>query len=94
MTKLINSDILGFKGMAIASKDKEKIDEIILDYNSGKDKQKQRKKILELIKKYNPKILLVACTELSSLLKTVDINKIDTMKILLNATIRKWSARE
>lgn len=88
--KLIDSNIFEFKGINLEDIDKDTIDKIIIDYNAGKDKEIQKDKLLKIIKKYKFKTLLVACTELSSLLKGITISRIDTMDILLDATIRKW----
>lgn len=88
--KLMNSDIFDFEGIKISDNDKNIIDEIIIDYNIGKYKEIQKERLLKIIEKYKAKTLLIACTELSSLLKESIISKIDTMDILLNATINKW----
>jgi aspartate racemase len=86
----IDSNLLGFEGINMADDDKDRIDQIILSYNAGKDKEVQKSTINKMIKKYKAKTLVVACTELSSLLKDITTSKIDTMDILLEATIREW----
>ncbi|MBR9704116.1 aspartate/glutamate racemase family protein [Candidatus Pacearchaeota archaeon] len=70
--------------------DEIKVDEIILKYNLGKDKENCTKELLEILSNYNYYNLLVACTELSTILKKSNIKFIDTMDILINSTINYW----
>jgi aspartate racemase len=88
--KTKDSNIFEFKGIKISDDDKNIIDDIIINYNIGKDREIQKDILLRIIKKYKSKTLLLACTELSLLLKDIDTSKIDTMEILLDATIREW----
>jgi len=88
----MDKNLFNFRGIMLTEKDKEELNKIIENYNIGKDVEKQKKKLLEIIKKYNPKLLVSACTEISSLLEfeNLPMEKIDTMNILLEATINSW----
>jgi aspartate racemase len=76
--------------LPIKEKDSKIIDKIILNYNTGKNKRRLEKKIIGLLKKYPRKNILIACTELSTMLKTNNLKYLDTFDILLNATFRRW----
>jgi aspartate racemase len=74
----------------ISEDDSEIIDKMILDYNSGKNKKKLEQQLINLIKKYPQKNVLIACTELSTILKNAGLKYLDTFDILLDATFQKW----
>ncbi|MFA6253425.1 MAG: amino acid racemase [Patescibacteria group bacterium] len=71
-------------------KDQVIIDQIIMDYNAGKDNKIQKNKFIKIINKYKKYNLLVGCTELSMILKDVNFKYTDTMDILLGATMETW----
>lgn len=89
--KIMDSKIFNINGILINELDKEKINQIIINYNIGKNKDFHKDNLLNIIKKYNPKLTIVACTELSSILSDVNIPKLDTMDLLLNETINTIS---
>lgn len=73
-----------------SANDSKKIDEIILKYNAGQQKIRQRDSLLKIIRKYRGNKILAACTEVSAMLNNSKFEYIDTMDILLNSTFRKW----
>ncbi|MCD4760053.1 aspartate/glutamate racemase family protein [archaeon] len=75
---------------SISENDAAIIDQIILQYNSGKNKKESEQQLINLIKKYPQKNVLIACTELSTILKNTGLKYLDTFDILLNATFQKW----
>lgn len=74
----------------ISEDESEIIDKMILDYNSGKNKKELEQQLINLIKKYPQKNVLIACTELSIILKNAGLKYLDTFDILLDATFQKW----
>ncbi len=74
----------------ISEDESEIIDKMILDYNSGKNKKELEQQLINLIKKYPQKKVLIACTELSTILKNAGLKYLDTFDILLDATFQKW----
>lgn len=74
----------------ISSEDSKTIDNIILEYNQGKNKELLEKQIIKIVKKYSDKNILIACTELSIMLKNKSLKFLDTFDILINATFKKW----
>jgi aspartate racemase len=69
----------------------EIISDSIFNFLCGKEKLVQINNMKRLANKYRESgfNILVACTELSLMLENVDLNKIDTMEILLDSTMRK-----
>lgn len=67
------------------------ITDAVFNFNKG-FKKEQQKKIIENIAKTcldkGAEIIVLGCTELSLMLENIDIPKIDTMDILLAATIK------
>lgn len=74
----------------ISDEDSKIIDKMILDYNAGKNKKELEQQLINLIKKYPQKNVLIACTELSTMLKSSGLKYLDTLDILLDATFQKW----
>ncbi len=70
----------------------KKLDKAIFDFNRG-EKEEARKVILALAKKYsaNSKII-VACTEISEILRSSNLDYIDTMDILAKATLKYYKS--
>jgi aspartate racemase len=71
--------------------DIELLSSSIKNFLCGKEKLLQVNNVKRLARKYrdNGFNILVACTELSLMLENEDLNKIDTMEILLDSTLRK-----
>lgn len=86
--KLFHFD--NIKNEPISEDESEIIDKMILDYNSGKNKKELEKQLINIIKKYPQKNVLIACTELSTILKKAGLKYLDTFDILLDATFQKW----
>lgn len=74
----------------IAQKDSIELEEIILEYNVWRSNKRSLKELKELFKKYPQWKIIVACTELSTILSGSGFDYIDTSDILLNATLKKW----
>ncbi len=68
------------------------IDKIILQYNSGKNKRELEERLVGIIRDYPQKNVLIACTELSTIVKNAGLKYLDTFDILLNATFQKWNS--
>ncbi len=82
----------GFKYFDLNEKDIKFITEAIFNFNKGFEKDKQNQIIQNITKKYLNKgaeTIVLGCTELSLMLENVDISKINTMEVLLEATIRR-----
>jgi len=66
----------------------------ISNFISGKDREFQINLVKEMAKKHSRNgSVLVACTELSVMLEKFNMNKVDTMDILVEATIEEWRNR-
>ncbi|MCB9802938.1 aspartate/glutamate racemase family protein [Candidatus Nomurabacteria bacterium] len=70
--------------------EQNKIDNIIKNYNAGKSKKLQKKDLLKIVNKYKKHTLLLACTEISAMLKDENLKYIDTMDVALEVTYTKW----
>ena len=75
----------------ISEEDKNIMDNSIFLFNSGKNKEEQKDKVLNIVKKYyknDETTLLLGCTEIALMLKDLKIeNKIDSIEVLADATI-------
>ena len=75
--------------------DLKEITEIIINFNATGDKEKNKEKLIEIIKKQTKlgaKSFLMACTEISELLVDENnIQKLDSLEILLNFVLKKIS---
>lgn len=89
-TKLF--DFKNIKNKDPSPEDMGLLDKIIFNYVIGKNKQKQIDGLNKLLLKYKRKsqAILIACTELSSITKNIKVKTVDTMDILVEATIDKW----
>jgi len=74
----------------INDEESKRVDELILNYNAGVNKEVQKEELLEIVKKYSNTKILAGCTEISMMLKDSGIDYFDTFYILLNATFSKW----
>nr|MBA4404904.1 hypothetical protein [Nanoarchaeum sp.] len=77
----------------ITDEESRSIDKLILEYNLGKNKEELFKKFIKIINKYPKQEVLIACTELSTMLKNKNQNYLDTFDILLNATFNRWNRK-
>ena len=76
----------------ITSEESNVIDKLILEYNLGKDKEELSKKLIKMLNKYSKQEVLIACTELSAILRNKGQKYLDTFDILLNSTFNKWNS--
>lgn len=70
--------------------DKYQISKLIFNFNNGTEKEKQSKIAESIAKKYinrGAEIAVLGCTEISLMLKDSKIRKIDTMDILIDASL-------
>lgn len=70
--------------------EQNKIDNIIKNYNAGKSKKLQKTDLLKIVNKHKKHTLLLACTEISAMLKDENLKYIDTMDIALEVAYTKW----
>ncbi len=88
-------DLSGDKIIQLQSTEKQKMGEIINQYNAGNISQEQKVWLVSLIDKYynQAEYILVACTELSLILNDwKDIKKIDTFDLLIKETLNKYAS--
>lgn len=81
------------ENVPISHEDIQKLEMIIINYNSGKDKKNTKYQIADVVGiavKYineGAQVALLGCTEIAVMLKDVHIPKIDTLDVLIDATI-------
>lgn len=73
----------------ISEEDSNLIEDIILKYNAGINKEALENQFIKIMEKYPDKNILIACTELSTILKNKGLKYLDTFDILLEATLEK-----
>ena len=93
-SRTVQQNLFTFKNRAsvpLSLEDSRLLDEVILQYNSGM-KVGQLDRVLEIVSRYNVagNLILVGCTELSTIVASANLPIIDTMDILVDATIEKW----
>ena len=93
-SRTVRQNLFTFKNRAsvsLSEEDLKLLDEVILQYNSG-NKERQLDQVLEIVSRYNnaSNKILVGCTELSTIVASANLPIIDTMDILVDATIEKW----
>ena len=93
-SRTVRQNLFTFKNRAsvpLSEEDLKLTDEVILQYNSG-NKERQLDQVLEIVSRYNNvgNKILVGCTELSTIVASANLPIIDTMDILVDATIEKW----
>lgn len=67
------------------------LEDAIVNYNKGKDMDSQIQTVKSIAEKYLAKgaeAIILGCTEFAVMLRDVDIPKIDTLDVLVDATIR------
>ena len=79
----------------ISEEEKGIMDNTISQFLAGKSQEQLKKRLMEIVKKYDhqSEIFLLACTEISYLLKNEKIKSVDTMDIMLNCVIKRWQER-
>ncbi len=89
----INSGLFDFSGILSikpTSKEQRQISKAVFCFNIGTQKQKQIRLLEKIAGKYSDKaVLLLACTEISLMLKKMKCSKVDTMDILLSAVLKR-----
>ncbi len=98
-TPMTTKKLYNFKGTTIKPSQKEiqKISKAIFLFNNGTEKTKQVVKIKSICNKYfkqGAKIVILGCTELSVMLEKENIQKICSIDVLVNATIKKIREEE
>jgi aspartate racemase len=89
-------DLYNFKGIKSHKPNNKELKEIskaIFKFNTGEEKQKKTHKVRKISNKYIKKgseTIILGCTELSLMLKKEKINKINTIDVLVDATIRRF----
>jgi len=81
-----------FKYLDLNEEDVKSLAEGIFNFNKGFEKNKQKRTIQNIAKKYlknGAEIIILGCTELELMLKGVNIPKINTMDILLETIIKR-----
>lgn len=93
-SRTIQQNLFTFKkraSVSLSEEDSKLLDEVILQYNAGM-KEEQLDRVREIVSRYNiaGNHILVGCTELSTIVANANLPIIDTMDILVDATIEKW----
>jgi len=80
----------GFKTIRPDRKEQAIISKAIFHYNKGVEKRKQVKSLEKIARKHSKNaVLLLACTEISLMLKGLNCRKIDTMDVMINAVLKR-----
>lgn len=82
----------GIHAITPTEKELHKISRAIVLFNRGFQKERQKNKIIKICNKYHPQkpeTILVGCTELELMLADTKFQKIEPMKILVNAIVEK-----
>lgn len=92
----IENGLYNFSGIKSVKPNKAEIMELsdaIFSFNNGTDKELQGKKVKEICNKYTKsgkaKTVILGCTEFGLMLNDGDFDKINTIDVLVNATIDK-----
>ena len=91
----IKKGLYKFKGIKSFEPNKEEIKQLtnsIFNFNKGFDKELQIQKVKKICKKYLKKgaeIVILGCTEFAVMLKEENFPKINTIDVLVEATIKK-----
>lgn len=93
---IVKKGLYKFKGIKSFKPNNEELKEItkaIFKFNMGEDKEKQIHKVRMICKKYinqGAKTIILGCTELSLMLDNDDIDKINTIDVLVEATVKRF----
>ena len=89
----VNSGLFEFEGIETirpSARELEAISNAMFHYNQGFEKRKQSAILERIAKKHSEKaVLLLACTEISLMLKGLKCQKIDTMDAMVNAVLKR-----
>jgi len=94
---IVKKDLYNFKGIKSCKPNNEELKEIskaILKFNMGEEKEKQIRQVRTISNKYikqGAETIILGCTELSLMLSKEKINKINTIDVLAEATVRRFS---
>ena len=82
-----------FKYFEPNNKEINQLSSTIFNFNKGIDKQKQVQKARKICKKYinnRAEIVILGCTEFAVMLAKENFPKINTLDVLVDATMRKF----
>lgn len=89
----VNSGLFEFEGIETirpSAKELDAISRAVFRYNQGFEKRKQSAVLKTIAEKHSEKaVLLLACTEISLMLKGLKCRKIDTMDVMVNAVLQR-----
>jgi len=95
---IVKNGLYQFKGINSIEPDEMELKELtnaILNFNLGKNKQKQVQKVRMVCQKYVKKdsiTIILGCTELALMLSNEGIQKINTLDVLVEATVKRFLA--
>ncbi len=76
--------------VALSKRDAQEIDDIILVYNNGAYSPSMGSTLRKISRKYPVDEVLIACTELSCIARKSSFKGMDTMDVMVDATINAW----
>lgn len=94
---IVETGLYRLKGLNALEPNKNELKALtkaIFNYNMGKEKNKQIERVKEIYQRYVKKgaeTVILGCTELSLMLAKEDIDKINTINVLVEATVRRFS---
>jgi len=91
----INKNLYKFKEIKYSKPNKKEtnqLSEAIFNFNKGKKKKEQIRNVKEICKKYLKKVdvVILGCTEFAVMLRNEKFPKINTIDVLVNATLKKF----
>jgi aspartate racemase len=95
----ISLGLYEFPGIEYHNPSKEELrsmSESIFLFNKGIDKERQVKKTLKVVNKHlteGSQVVLLACTEFAVMLNNVDVPKMNTIDILVEAVVKKFKQK-
>jgi aspartate racemase len=94
---VINGGLYNYEGIKtynLPPKDIKRISEAVFEFNKGENKYGQAKKVRNIIEKHikmtKVQLIIVGCTEISLMLERSNLPILNTIDILLEATIRRF----
>ncbi len=86
-------DFAGIKSIKPTKSETEQLSTAIFSFNNGTDKEKQGKKVVEICNKYlsdgGTKTVILGCTEFGLMLSNGNFDKINTIDVLVKATVER-----
>ena len=86
-------DFVGIKSIKPTKSETEQLSTAIFNFNNGMDKEKQGNKVIDICNKYlinsNTTTVILGCTEFGLMLSNGNFDKINTIDVLVNATVDK-----